>query len=111
MGDDDEEMMKMEMRKKMEMKKKMRRKISNPRLLPFFGYCRCIFLMQHLFFFHACLIWSFCNSHFFEPAAPILSPNFFLALLCLISKVERVIYSFCCVISLHLRRSFVAFIC
>jgi len=67
----------MEMRK---MRKKMKkRKISNPRLLPFFGYCRCIFL---IIFFHACLIWSFCNSHFFEPAAPILSPNFFLALLC-----------------------------
>jgi len=56
----------MEMRKmKMRMKK---RKISNLRLLPFFGYCRCIFL---IIFFHACLIWSFCNFHIFERAEPI----------------------------------------
>jgi len=56
----------MEMRKKMEMKKKMKRKkISNPRLLPFFGYCRCIFLMQPFIFFSCISDLEFLQFSFF----------------------------------------------
>jgi len=61
----------MEMRKKMEMKKKMkRRKISNPRLLPFFGYCRCIFLMQPFIFFSCISDLEFLQFSFFERTEP-----------------------------------------
>merc|ERR1711902_301110 len=85
------------MRKRKKMTK--RRKISSPRLLPFFWLLQMYISYATFIFFHACLIWSFCNSHFFWRCYA------------LITKVERVIYSFCCVISLHLRCSFVAFIC
>jgi len=59
----------MEMRK---MRKKMkRRKISNPRLLPFFWLLQMYISYAPFIFFHAFLIWSFCNFHIFERAEPI----------------------------------------